>query len=552
MGQNPPKYGKRLNLGGVAAEADDLLEAAFYQTANFETIESKSNKRCFIIGRTGSGKSAALSRIELKHSEDVIRINPENLALSYITNLDIIKRSRELNVNLELLWSSLWKHVFIIEIIRHRYKVSTIDSQSTILQSMISKIRKDVTKKNALDFFKEYENNFWEPSNERIRRFTEGFKTKVEGKAGASAHITGFLSGSSEIDASKEKYNESVVEEAKLYQAVVNENLLPQINAMINELNEEILHDSQNFTYLLIDDLDTYWVDEEVVTELIRSLFLVVMELKKVKNLKILIALRTNIFQELNFGKVKGFQEEKLKDFVVDMTWVPEELKSILDERMSLVSANTSSQYSSFSSLLPNENQKRGAPINYILDRTFNRPRDAITFANECLKLGIPKNSRFGWEDIYKAELSYSRIMITALKDEWRESYPGLEEVIEQFRGSPMRCSKMQFAEILDSIALLLATPTFKGADWLNPATEQVWNSKTAKDDLSKYRDLIKILFGVGFIGCSTRNSKETVFYYDDSSFMNSDSNFDAITFFNVHRAYQKGLEIKPKSESTY
>ena len=40
MGQNPPKYGKRLNLGGVAAEADDLLEAAFYQTANFETIES--------------------------------------------------------------------------------------------------------------------------------------------------------------------------------------------------------------------------------------------------------------------------------------------------------------------------------------------------------------------------------------------------------------------------------------------------------------------------------------------------------------------------------
>lgn len=50
-------------LGGEQAEADPLLEAAFFESNDFLAIESRSDPRCFVIGRTGGGKSAALSTL---------------------------------------------------------------------------------------------------------------------------------------------------------------------------------------------------------------------------------------------------------------------------------------------------------------------------------------------------------------------------------------------------------------------------------------------------------------------------------------------------------
>ena len=58
-----PKLKSTFPLGGEQAEADSLLEDAFYETSDYQVIESKSDKRCFIVGRTGSGKSAALRRL---------------------------------------------------------------------------------------------------------------------------------------------------------------------------------------------------------------------------------------------------------------------------------------------------------------------------------------------------------------------------------------------------------------------------------------------------------------------------------------------------------
>ncbi len=104
---------------------------------------------------------------------------------------------------------------------------------------------------------------------------------------------------------------------------------------MIGVLNEEIL-DSQHFTYVVVDDLDRDWIDERLVNDLIRCLFRTVLDLKRVQNLKVLVALRTNIFQELQFGRRGGGQEEKFRALVLQMRWTRHNLEELLDERVAI------------------------------------------------------------------------------------------------------------------------------------------------------------------------------------------------------------------------
>ena len=79
------------NLGGEQAEADPLLDAAFYDSGKFSSIENRNNPHCFLIGRTGSGKSAILQHLEDIKPEHTIRINPEDLSLPYLLDLNVVQ-----------------------------------------------------------------------------------------------------------------------------------------------------------------------------------------------------------------------------------------------------------------------------------------------------------------------------------------------------------------------------------------------------------------------------------------------------------------------------
>lgn len=113
MAQKRPKLRSQFTLGGEAAEADYLLEEAFFASSDFQVLESRLDHRCFIVGRTGSGKSAVLKHLEEVNPSHVIRISPENLSLPYITNLQAIRYLDSLEVNLDTFWNTLWKHVLL-------------------------------------------------------------------------------------------------------------------------------------------------------------------------------------------------------------------------------------------------------------------------------------------------------------------------------------------------------------------------------------------------------------------------------------------------------
>lgn len=232
----------------------------------------------------------------------MIRISPENLSLPYITNLQAIRYLDSLEVNLDTFWNTLWKHVLLVEIIRHRYGVSTPDAKKNVLQALMSKVQKDKAKQAALDYLNEFEGRFWCEADERVREITDKFTERIDAEAGVKLNVGGNALNAGGKSA-YETSTESRAEQVHRFQRVVNENQLARLNKMVEVLDDDILDSAHDYRYVVIDDLDKEWVDERIANDLIRCLFATVYGLQHVRNLKVLVALRTNIFQELDFGR---------------------------------------------------------------------------------------------------------------------------------------------------------------------------------------------------------------------------------------------------------
>lgn len=530
------------NLGGEAAEADRLLDEAFYETSDYQVIESRTDPRCFIVGRTGAGKSAALKRLEEVSPEHVIRINPVNLSLPYITNLQAIRYLDSLEVNLDNFWNVLWRHVLLVEIIRHRYKVDSPVAKDNFLVGLRGKLRNDKTKQAALSYLEEFEGRFWCETDERVREITDKLTEKLNAEAGVSAGAPGAkinLGTSTRYENS----TESRAQQVDRFQRIVNENQLARLNKMIDVLDDHILASAHDFRYVVIDDLDLEWADERIANDLIRCLFSTVYSLQHVKHLKILVALRTNIFQELDFGRKGGGQEEKLRALVLNIRWTRVDLENLLDERVRVAAAEAGLAVSTIASLLPHANSTMGKPLDYLLDRTLLRPRDALAFVNEFLRVGVGK-SKLPWSDIKTAETAYSAGRLQALRDEWKGTYPGIDRVTEVFRRSLGRIAKSDFALLLDDIMVLPAEPAFQGMKWVTDASMAMMTSGPTSTWAERYSPLLSVLYRIGLIGMS-RGSSAPIFHTDDRGLVDHVSNVERADFFYVHRMFHQGLDVQ-------
>lgn len=533
-------------LGGEQAEADPLLEDAFYASSDYEVLSSHQDTRCFVVGRTGAGKSAALQHLEETQGDHVIRINPEDLSLPYITDLQVIRYLDELDVNLDLFWIALWKHVLLVEIIRHRYQVDSPAAKQNFMRQLKERVGRNPGKAAALEYLEEFEGRFWCETDERVRDITDKFTQRLGSGVEATAAGGPFKAGG-KVSADTETTSQTRREEADRFQRIVNETQLSKLNKMIEVLNEDIL-DGQHFTYVVIDDLDRDWVDERLANDLIRCLFRTVLDLKRVKNLKVLVALRTNIFQELEFGRRSGGQEEKFRSMVLPVQWTRSDLEQLLDERVRVAAPRFNLELSAVADLLPHANRARGNPLDYLLERTLLRPRDAIAFLNECLSRGIGK-SRLSWDDIQNSEHAYSANRLLALRDEWKPTYPGIDQVLDRFRGASARIDRADLEARLDEVMMLPADPAFPGVRWLTDASSRMWSGGDASAD-EIYQPLATLLYTIGFLGIATKTKAAPIFCQDDPLALSSPSAMASAEYFFVHRTYQAGLEIKPARET--
>jgi hypothetical protein len=229
-----------------------------------------------------------------------------------------------------------------------------------------------------------------------------------------------------------------------------------------------------------------------------------------IHRLKIVVALRTNIFRYLDYSsQTQGGQEEKFAGMAIHLRWTHGELKELLEQRAYAASDKASIKPRlGLKDLLPRTNTTDGNALTYMLRHTLMRPRDAIVFVNECPRQAAGKTS-ISWVDLKEAEPRYSEQRLAALRDEWRDPYPDLDKLLEYFRGKRHRLDRDSITTVLDdAISDLFTGTTFKGTVWLSAICSPLY--EVGSNDSSwaaMYGGLVTMLYEISFLGFAKAGS---------------------------------------------
>jgi hypothetical protein len=485
---------RRLDNIGVADAEDDqaFLANCFVDTGVVDSLRNCSDPRRIVLGRTGSGKTALLLRLT-ETTETVIQVRPESLALAYISNSTILNFLMQLNVNLDVFFKLLWRHVFTVEIIKAHFHIDDEASKNSFIEWVKNHFR-DKKHRQALDYLENWGKSFWEETDYRIREVTTKLETDV--KAAIGANIPPVNLSAETVGKLSEEQKQEITTRA---QRVVNEVQIRQLSDVI-DLLAEILTDPKRRYYAVIDRLDENWIEDKLRYRLIRALIETARDFRKVQHAKIIIALRFDLIDRVfRLTRDSGFQEEKYESLFLDIDWTKEQLLQVLDSRIDhLVKQRYTKQRVTYKDLLPKAS-KNTTPIDFILERTMMRPRDVILFFNRCIAQAID-SPRVSIQMLKEAEGQYSRARLRALADEWHDDYPNLIRFADILKNRKAVFGLDELTkEDCENFCLEFLIEGSKFSDDLSNAAYNLYDNGTAYADFR--RAIIRIFYRVGLVG---------------------------------------------------
>ncbi|MBP7496226.1 MAG: hypothetical protein KA792_00995 [Bacteroidales bacterium] len=537
--KNTYKFRPNIDIGSLDAENDKLLINAFVEKNEFQLLKEFENNKCIVLGRTGSGKSALLKYLETSNS-NIKRIDPQSMSLRHLSNSTIINYFKSYEVNLDLLFKVLWRHVFIVEIIKLIYGTD-IPKSKRYLEWIKEKAKNDKSRKIAIDYLAKWEDHFWEHTEHRIKEIEK----KVE------SNYYKAIEGEDEIfklqnDEIKEHPQYGRIKEVIKYKAekVINESQVEALKGILDILKEDILKKSQKKYYIIIDDLDKEWVANTIVYDLIKALFETIKEFTAMPNLKIIIALRSNIHKKIFKENVsRGIQREKYNDMYLDIIWSREELELLINNRLrELMRAQYTNETPKIEDILPDESKREKSGFDYILDRTFNRPRDIIDFFNKCFKYANGK-TKISREIIKQAEVDYSVERLNALEDEWLENYGKMDVIFSFLKGCKNGFSLIDIkTKAEESFLEQLTTDKVK---LLTNKELKCFFDNFAKnlEVMPLLKKILHLLFDVGIIGIKITPQDSIQFASNSHNVFNIDE-INEETKFYVHKMFVRALKI--------
>jgi len=143
---------KVFSLGSPSAESDDLVTTAYFNNGDLSLARDFGDFHRFLVGRTGSGKTALFEELNHLEGKRVIRFSSKTLSLPYVLDLPAIQELVGMEVHLEPFFDALWKHVIVVEVIRHRYKVTSPEGQDSLIENLLSRLHGDPGKRVALAY----------------------------------------------------------------------------------------------------------------------------------------------------------------------------------------------------------------------------------------------------------------------------------------------------------------------------------------------------------------------------------------------------------------
>ncbi|MGI4735639.1 MAG: P-loop ATPase, Sll1717 family [Janthinobacterium lividum] len=538
--ENKFKFNKLQSIGSPDAESDHSLNKVFIENGEIEVLGAMDDAKCIIVGRTGSGKSALIKRFEEVSTGKVVRIQPETMSLKFISNSVILNYFRELGVNLAFFYKVLWKHVFVVEILR-LYIDDDYQKKENFFEGFKNRIaarfgKSTNAKQKAIEYVEKWSDQFWLNAEYRVKELEEEVSSKFTAAAGVKV---GPFSGDIKNEAGETLKSKTEVKNKA--EKVINEIQANELVDLIEILKRDVLDSYQRKYFIVIDDLDKEWVSAQVVYDLIAAMIEVIKEFQVFKGCKIIIALRDNLHQLVfSAQEHRGGQREKFASLYLNLEWDEQSLKSLIDKRIKLISNNTLAVSNVF------EKAHNGIQngFDYVIERTFLRPRDVISFVNKIISKANSK-SFFETSLIKQAEPEYSLERLHAIEDEWSENYGEIRELWRVFYGvyngfKIVNFNEDKFADIYVDRKII---NSFKGE-------MQIIFSKW-RDEQIKYKEFIQnffyLMFRIGVIGLKKTGMDSVVFFYTKESFIvKSDFIPEAKIF--VHKAFYSSLKINTKS----
>lgn len=539
-------FKKHTNIGAADAIEDmEFLNHSFVDRGELNILKDNVKPQCVILGRTGTGKTALLEHLA-NTEEHVISIDPENLAITHISNNEILKFFMIAGVNMDLFFRLLWRHVFAIEIIKERFQIVNEERQDNFFRQMLDLLRKNRQKQEAMKYLREWGDSFWKETDYRVKEITE--KLEEDLSSSAQASLSGILPFGSDVGASlnanaaKKLTEEQKSEVIRHGQQVVDRVQIRRLSEVIDILEQDILDKKFEKYFITIDKLDENWVNEEFRYQLIRALLETIREFNnKLSSVKIIIAVREDLLDRVfKYTRSPGYQEEKYQSMYLNLTWTEKELEELLNKRISqLIRDKYTKSAATSKSILPNRVNKQNG-LTYFLSRTLLRPRDAIMFFNECITAGENKAS-FNQSTVLQAEVNYSHARLRAIGDEWSADYINLLELALFLRGFPPQFLLLEksdkFLELmLDFLIKMEHAPSEKKGE-IFYLIQRYFNDGRIE---MFAEELFNILFRVGILGIKPQSSKP-VWSFQGHNKLKPNFQVDKVV---IHPAFYKVLSV--------
>jgi hypothetical protein len=281
---------------------------------------------------------------------------------------------------------------------------------------------------------------------------------------------------------------------------VINADQLSEL-ANVIEMLANIDHEGQQKTYyILIDRLDENWVDVSLRFKLIRGLVESLKAFRKIRDLKILVAVRSDVLERVvQETRDLTFQREKLDDYFVHIKWTKPLLRQLIDSRIqSLFRKQYTQAPIGFDDVFTNR-VGNVDPFDYMVDRTLMRPRDMIAFVNECLN-EAQGNYEVTATTIKRAETLFSTKRKDSLEQEWQSAYPSIKRLMNLLaskKKSLLTMSELCGSSEVDDLAMAIYTENRIGFDPLYEISKAHCNGSSN----STAKMIVSILYRVGAIG---------------------------------------------------
>lgn len=475
-----------LSLGHTKAEDEvSELQDYFITTPAYIHANTQARRKTYYIGQRGAGKTALFKKLTSDYGKSgnyvILNITPETFSYEKFND------AKHNYSDIRAVYGTVWHYTLIT----HMFKavVEFYDRRPNIKSNRenIQKLRRYLEIKDAMSDY--------------------GFLGTFLGFFGEFTSSNAF-SALKVGDVGRRNYKEFL--------------RLTSLAEISEELAAFMTIIESYPICVFIDELDRGWDNSKEATNFIHGLFYAVNEVRKLRNVKLFVSLRSDMYNDLSSILP---DPEKMREDIERFSWNPKTLHVLIAKR---IIANYPMREDTPTSDALSAVFEDGV-LDYIIDHTLQRPREVIEFCTDALEefgnrvhFSQP-DSKLNLDIIRFVEPGFSRNKLEDIDQEYKHQYPNLRSFLSCFENGPACYSMTDFMIKLED-AMLRSVAKLGDQSWLAA------NFSPTK--------VLEILFEIGFIKLFSSKDNRYLAYYE-GSFLNLEN----VPKVRVHEVFASGLK---------